>query len=473
LGPWLGLALAAALLACGAPEPLAVPPKDPLAGAELSDAYALLEAAAAEEPALLERIAARGDHRFAGVLIHLLRANQIGLRPGDHYNAEVVALERLTGQSLGADWLGWLSWYGSSPLRVPPGFLELRARMLTPIDPALAAFFEGRPAERVRSEEIVWSGNGVDQVTPLPPRHGPVGAGPFPDDEPVLGIAWRGAARAYPLGLLDWHQVVNDELGGEPVAVVWCSLCGSGAAFAPGGAGSPRQFGNSGLAYRSVSLLYDLDTRSLWEPLGGRALLGAAAATSERLERLPLALTTWSAWRQRYPDTEVALAPAEQRRGGATSAYGSYRSSPETIFPVPLLREELAPKVQVFGIEVAGRARAWPLDALLAVRVLEDRVGELDLVLVANRDRLRGPGSPSADVAGSPGAEVRVYRSPGVALAPGNAADVLADEAGRRWDVTDAALLGPAGVRAERLPGSLAYWFAWQGLRPDTELWLP
>jgi hypothetical protein len=239
---------------------------------------------------------------------------------------------------------------------------------------------------------------------------------------------------------------------------------------ADAGAGEGRSFAASGLLQRSVRLMYDRETRTLWNELTGRPARGPASTAGTRLEPLPAVLTSWGAWRERNPaTTALALASAE-RRDDATAPYLRYHASEETVFPVALPRGELPPKAQVYALEVGLRAKAWPLDALLAERVRNDEVGGRRVVLVATRGRLELEGShpTRGRVRSSPGAEVRAYARGDVAFAPGPGPDALLDSDARPWRATDAALEGPGGLRAPRLPGTVAYWFAWQAFHPET-----
>jgi hypothetical protein len=471
------LALAVSLSACDPPEadPFAEPPARALEPAEAERVYAALEGGDGALGAALDDVVARGDHRFVAVLIEALRASQIGLLDGRHYEVKVVALERLSGQPLGADWIAWVRWYQGTSLRAPPGFDAFRSRILARADPALAAYFANELPRRVRSEEILWSGALPEPGGPRTPElRGAAQAG-LEDGEPVVGVVVGGEARAYPLRWLDRHEVANDRLGGRDVAVVWCGFCASAAAFAAGRDGAPaRRFGSSGLVQRSVRLMADRESGTLWNELTGAPVLGPGAGPEgASLAPIPALLTHWAAWRARNPTTTVlALADA----GGdphSPGPYDRYHASDETVFPVALERDELAAKRQVYGLEAGGRAKAWPLEALLEERVLNDSLGDSPLVLVATRGRIEIEGihPERGRVRFSPGSEVRAYARGDVSFRPGAEPDALIDQDGRAWRAGDAELVGPDGARGRRLPGSVAYWFAWQAFHADTELY--
>lgn len=465
------------LAGCDRQEPadsFAKAPERALAPAEALAVYAALESGSDTlEPALADLVA-RGDHRFVAVLIEALRASQIGLLDGRHYNAKVVALERLSGQRFGADWFAWVSWYQGTSLEPPPGFEAYKGRLLGRADPELASFFAEGALSRERSEEILWSGTSVERSEPAPgPAREPAAGSSLGPSEAVVGVVLGGEARAYPLRWLDWHEVVNDRLGGRAVAVAWCGFCASAKAFAAeDGPGGARSFAASGLLQRGVRLMYDRETRTLWNELTGLPALGPGATPGARLTPLPALLTTWGAWRERNPETTVLALGSDARSLAGASPYARYHASDETVFPVALSREELRAKAQVYGLEAGLHASAWPLDALLAARVVNDEVGGHDVVLVATRGRIELEAShpERGRVRFSPGAEVRAYARPVASFRPGAGPDELLDPENRPWRATDSELLGPAGARAPRLPGTVAYWFAWQAFHPESKI---
>jgi hypothetical protein len=119
----------------------------------------------------------------------------------------------------------------------------------------------------------------------------------------VLGIATGDVARAYPVRVLNWHEVVNDDIGPLTVLITWCPLCGSGMVFDPRVRGTKHTFRVSGLLYKRNLLLYDRETDSLWSQLAGKAVSGPLSGSALRL--LPSTVTTWARWREEHPATTV------------------------------------------------------------------------------------------------------------------------------------------------------------------------
>lgn len=187
----------------------------------------------------------------------------------------------------------------------------------------------------------------------------------------VIGVERAGQAIAYPLSILDWHEVVNDSLGGAPLLVTWNPLCGAACVYDPG----TRRFGVSGLFYASNLLLYDRGasgTESLWSQLTGRALSGPAAAAGDSLARLPFALTRWDDWRARHPDTRVIDPdPAGLARKYRRKPYTSYLGSDRLQYPVRRLPDTAAPgalrlKEPLLSVWTEEARRLYPLSLLVA-----------------------------------------------------------------------------------------------------------
>jgi hypothetical protein len=179
----------------------------------------------------------------------------------------------------------------------------------------------------------------------------------------VIGVARNGEARAYPLDLLNWHELVNDTLGGLPILVSFCPLCGTGIAFDRRIDGSDRTFGVSGLLYRSDLLLYDRETESLWSQISSTAVTGPSRG--QRLSQVRTRIMPWGRWRKQHPDTTVLTRDTGHRRDYERSPYGDYPESERVLFPVSLDRR-YHPKTPTLGLRIPdGAARAFPAVELL------------------------------------------------------------------------------------------------------------
>ncbi|MGQ0676524.1 MAG: DUF3179 domain-containing protein [Rhodospirillales bacterium] len=399
----------------------------------------------------------RGKPDVAASLILALRYNRSAQRKIS------ATLAVLTGHRDATDWFDWMLWQEAHPEYAPHvSFKRLKLDLLTRIDIQFLRFFGGNPRMDIRLEEIVWGGVEVDGIPAL------VDAAMIPAaqashltaDEQVFGVEIGGDARAYPFRILDWHEMANDSVGGVPVALAYCTLCGAGILFdrrVPGRE-KPFEFGSSGLLYRSNKLMYDRETDSLWNQFTGRPVVGKLAGSGIELKQLPVTIASWRSWRERHPDTKV-LAPdtGHIRDYAPGAAYGRYFASPKLMFPAGLADGRLAAKDQVFGVRAPAGAKAWPLDAFRRTPVINDRVGALDVVVIGDADERTG----------------RAYRRDGREFRAGPGSDLLLGPGGA-WRVTEEALVGPDGARLPRLAGHVAYWFAWASyLGPKPELYEP
>jgi hypothetical protein len=421
----------------------------------------------------VEAVLASRDMRFIAVFIELIRANQIRLVQGAGYRAHIDALETLSGQSFGDDWPAWVEWYGATDLTPPPGFAGWKGELLGGIDPGFRAFLQDDLPSTIRVEEIQWGGVRVDGIPALdnPAMVLPSEADYLEEEEPVFGLSIDGDSRAYPLRILDWHEMANDVVGGVPVSLAYCTLCGAAIAFdgrAPDG--QVYTFGSSGFLFRSNKLMYDRQTRTLWNQITGEPVLGELVGTGIQLEILPVVVTSWGDWYVQHPDTLVLdINTGFQRPYELGAAYGSYFADPGTMFPVWQRSQLLETKDRVFALQVDGIPKAYPIDLLIEEQVVNDLLGETEVVLVA----LRGDITVQSDLATryNAGGEVRAYARMGETFSPGPDAETLVDASGHAWQVTEDALLGPGGQSAPRLGGHLAYWFGWYAFFPNTLLY--
>ncbi len=242
------------------------------------------------------------------------------------------------------------------------------------------------------------------------------------DEDLVVGITLAGSAKAYPLRILNWHEVVNDTVAEQPVAVTYCPLTGSSLVFDRRAGGSLRSFGVSGRLYNSNVLMYDHQSGSLWSQLGESAVTGEQTGTA--LETVPSVSTTWHQWLRMHPDTLVLSPDTGHRRDYLHDPYGGYGSSQALpVFARGFSDVRLRPKDKVLGIVAGGVSRAYPLE------------------------QLRRHGDSLTETVGGRSITVGTYE--------GRDAGAYAN-----WEE------GP-------FRSVVAYWFAWTLFHPDTELWQP
>jgi hypothetical protein len=409
-----------------------------------------------ERRAAAARLAASGDLGLVAGAVDALF-----FVPKAERDAVFAALETLAKEQPRRSYAAWVELVGKRPdLAAKPGYLEWKAELLARIDPNFRRLlYPGAPA-RIRLEEAVFGGVRVDGIPALErPAHVPAAqAGFMAERERVFGVALGGEQRAYPLRVLDWHEMLNDVVGGQPVTLSYCTLCGSGVLFGTAApAGGTYTFGTSGLLYRSNKLMFDRQTWSLWSNLTGEPVAGKLAGSGVRLPILALTLTTWREWRERHPRTTVMLPdPALGRRFGYEYVPGAAnRRRAGVAFPVWQRSDLLDDQAEVYAVRLAGAAKVYPYEVALRERVVNDELASEKLVVVAEpesraiRAYRRGPHRFSAAAGGE-----------------------LRDEAGRAWQVEeDALVLVDGGERLERLPGHAAFWFGWYAQFPEAEVY--
>lgn len=240
-----------------------------------------------------------------------------------------------------------------------------------------------------------------------------------PDDR-VIGIEINGEHRAYPIRILNYHEIVNDRIGDTAFAVTYCPLCGTGVAFDAEVAGKARQFGVSGLIYNSDVLLYDRQSESLWSQIMSKAVSGPLKGT--RLKKIPIQHTSWEAWLE-FGDTLVLSLDTGYRRDYSRSPYGNYDDDRELYFPVNARSARYHPKERVIGFELDGKFKAYPFTELAkAESPLKDSFGGRNLVVVFDSETRSGE---------------------------------ILDNSGKP------------------LPSINSFWFAWYAFHPETEVFSP
>jgi len=215
----------------------------------------------------------------------------------------------------------------------------------------------------------------------------------------VLGLNLNGVAKAYPIRILNYHEVVNDSFDGTPVTVTYCPLCGSGMAFSSVAAGSFKSFGVSGLLYNSDVLLYDRETESLWSQIMGKAVSGLLKG--EELTPIALTHTTWNDWQTTYPGTLVLSTKTGHMRNYDRDPYEGYSETSGVMFPLRHTDSRYGAKELVVGVEIDGQFKAYPFRSLPRRQdSLNDKFAGEEISLVYDRQ------NKSAKVLDSSGKEI-------------------------------------------------------------------
>lgn len=244
-------------------------------------------------------------------------------------------------------------------------------------------------------------------------------AGFLADDDRILGLDRNGIQRAYPVRILNYHEIVNDRFGDDNILVSYCPLCGTGMAFLATIKGTAHRFGVSGLLYNSDVLFYDRETESLWSQIKKLAVSGPMRGTG--LQQISMMHTTWKDWRHKNPDTQVLSLQTGYKRDYNRSPYAGYEHSNDTYFPVSSTDRRYHSKEQVIGLSLDGIDKAYPFVELSRTKgTVRDRIS--GRLLTIEFDTVNRTG--------------RILNSAG-----------------------------------EVVPTTIAYWFAWTAFHPKTDVY--
>jgi len=208
------------------------------------------------------------------------------------------------------------------------------------------------------------------------------------DSDFVIGVKLRGRARAYPLRILVWHELVNDNLAGKPILVSYCPLCNSAVVFNRRVKKRTLEFGVSGLLWNSNILMYDRQSDSLWSQIKMKAVTGSAARAKQRLEIVDSQMVRWGTWRRKHRKTTVLSRSSGYNRDYETGPYGDYFKNDRLFFPVKTGPRPARLKRKSMMILVrAGKFQKAYAFADIKTRggLVRDKIGQI-CVTIANRN---------------------------------------------------------------------------------------
>lgn len=388
---------------------------------------------------LLETISLTRNRRRVIQIFELLRAN--------------------TGQSFDFNIQLWYGWLWHQQYEMVPEYADFKARLFATVDPRFRAYFSADRNTSIRLDEVRWGGVLQDGIPPLrsPAMIAATEADYLDDRNVVFGLEIEGDARAYPKRILAWHEMFVDTVSDIPLIGVYCTLCGSMIIYETQIGSTNYQMGTSGFLYRSNKLMYDQGTQSLWNTLWGKPVIGPLVGENIQLKRRSVVTTSWGEWRRRHPHTTVlSLNTGYRRDYGEGVAYRDYFATDELMFNVPDLDMRLKNKDEVLAIilpEYPDQPLAIATQYLSSHRLLHEEIGGLRFVVITDNS----------------GAS-RVFEAKTTQFVDWNADDMLADEQGQRWQLSESRLLSEEGEELLRLPAHRAFWFGWYSAYSKTRL---
>ncbi|MBI1729557.1 DUF3179 domain-containing protein [Candidatus Acetothermia bacterium] len=301
------------------------------------------------------------------------------------------------------------------------------------------------------------------------------------DDDLVLTLTSGDIARAYPTAILNWHEIVNDQLGEVPVVITFSPPANAGMAFErPMINGKLATFGTSGRIYQSDLVMYDRVTGSFWSQMEGRPMVGSLVGQSEQLKQIPLGMSRWGDWKRAYPKTEVLARPTTAialggkpaidpphlarlvSRNYSINPYARYLSDRLDTFGTPFADTRLGAKTLITGVQsIDGQSRAYLKDSIEKIGSLNDQLGETPLVVVWNPETQ----------------DVSIFQravKDQVLQFLVRGGELVDTATNTEWSFDGKALDGPyarEGAQLQPVASSTAFWFVWLTFHPETDLY--
>ncbi|MBI4036346.1 DUF3179 domain-containing protein [Candidatus Daviesbacteria bacterium] len=202
------------------------------------------------------------------------------------------------------------------------------------------------------------------------------------DNDVVFAINHKGVSRAYPQRILNWHEIVNDVVAGDPIMITFCPLCGTAIGYERP---ADTTFGVSGKLVNSNLVMYDRKTETLWQQLGGEAIVGELVG--QKLKPFPVDTVLWKDWKKLHPETQVLSQDTGYSRDYSRYPYGSYESDRSVYFPAEgAVDTRLHPKQIVWGIDINGKFKAYDDKKLSEVGMLKDTFNGQNLTIERNKE---------------------------------------------------------------------------------------
>jgi Protein of unknown function (DUF3179) len=367
----------------------------------------------------------------------------------------------------------------SSPSSVPPEQSSFHAT-----DEGLRVSTAGWATDFARHEvpldEIISGGPGKDGIPAIDePTFLPVDRVDWlVEREPVIAFGIGDDWRAYPIQILVWHEIVNDEVAGTPVTITFCPLCHTAIAFDRRVGDRVLDFGTTGNLRHSDLVMYDRQTETWWQQATGRAIVGELTGT--QLELLPSQLIGWGQFVEAHPEGTVLSRETGHPRDYDRNPYPGYDSvdtDPFLLEDKTLIDGRLSPKVRILGLVIGDEAAAYPFPFLAEQPVVNDEVGGKPIVVVWTDGTASGLGGPTVaggEIVGAANAFSAVVDGRTLTFEPAEHGTMRDVETGSTWTFEGRATAGElAGTQLELLVADSPFWFAWAVFRPDTRVWQP
>jgi Protein of unknown function (DUF3179) len=278
------------------------------------------------------------------------------------------------------------------------------------------------------------------------------------DSDKVVGININGDIRAYPLQILVWHEIVNDNVGGIPVAITYCPLCFTNQVFDRTVINTTLEFGTSGKLYNSNLVMYDRSSKSLWSQALGEGIVGKYAGI--KLQKLPFDVAYWKDWKKIYPQSKVLSKDTGLARPYGADPYGDYYTTPDILFPVSNRDNRLGLKEIVVGLENEELSKAYKLQDIEKLKVINDQLNNKSVTLFSVHPLMARLFDPSVN------GQTLLFKY-------NFTNNTFTDkQTVSQWDFEGKSIEGPMkGKQLLRLPFDEGYWFEWAAFHPGTKVY--
>lgn len=283
------------------------------------------------------------------------------------------------------------------------------------------------------------------------------------DNDLIIGFREGDVVRGYPHPILDWHEIVNDEVGNTKIALTYCPLTGTASGWNRVINGTETTFGVSGLLYNTNLIPYDRNTDSNWSQMRLDCVQGTLRGTA--VDLLPVIETSWSTWKKLYPTAEVLSTNTGFSRNYSRYPYGDYRTNDNNlIFPVTNEDGRLGRKERVLGVQVGTFTKAYHIasfNTTLGVEIRQEALGGEQIVVA---------GSSTDNLAV---AFLSTLNGEQLSFEAGDLATgvLMTDQNGNAYDMFGRAISGPnQGQQLENVRSFIGFWFAWAAFFPNLSL---
>ena len=277
------------------------------------------------------------------------------------------------------------------------------------------------------------------------------------DSDTVLGLEINGDVRAYPLSILVWHEIVNDNVGGVPVAVTYCPLCFTNQVFERVIDGQEVEFGTSGKLYNSNLVMYDRLTNSYWSQALGKAIVGEL--TGYELSTIPFDVIRWGDWKSLHPDSVVLTTNTGHIRAYGVDPYGNYYTETRILFPVENTDDRMHPKEIILGFNDGDVYKAYKQQDVESAVIINDQINNNPIFLVSLY-----PENARAFERNVDGKVLEFFFKDG---------SIIDKETNSEWNYDGVAISGAlVGTELNRIPFNPGFWFEWVAFHPDTDVYV-